>query len=139
LSNCFVTSTPIEEGIALLVDMQAPIVDPIKYHTLVGKILCATQTCCHITLDVNYVFCFMHVLQVTHLLHNLCSNIWKIHATMEFVTKEGNLPFWLGLWTQILQVIQNQKNSKSKIHVHFGRLSHFMVKHKIKLHYFILS
>lgn len=47
--------------------MHIPTIDPIEYHTLVGKLLHATQTRPGIIFDISYISPFMQAPQVPRL------------------------------------------------------------------------
>jgi hypothetical protein len=52
--------------------MHIPTMDPIEYHTLVGKLLHTTQTRPGIIFDISYIFHFMQAPQVPQLLVAQC-------------------------------------------------------------------
>ncbi len=66
LLDCFTSS------FNTLNDMHIPTIDPIEYHTLVGKLLHATQTRPNIIFDISYISHFMQAPQVPHLLVAQC-------------------------------------------------------------------
>jgi hypothetical protein len=52
--------------------MHIPTIDPIEYHTLVGKLLHATQKRLNIIFDISYISHFMQAPQIPHLLVAQC-------------------------------------------------------------------
>jgi hypothetical protein len=61
------TLIPLPDGLKLWTDMEAALVDPVTYQSLVGKLIFLTHTRPDLAYSINLVSRFMHSPQLPHL------------------------------------------------------------------------
>ncbi len=114
-------------------DMHIPTIDPIEYHTLVGKLSHTTQTCPSIIFDINYIFHFMQAPQVPQLLVAQC--VFK-YLNYENIGKSLSIVSFT--YVDFTSDIE-QKYIYFMVSFPWCRFSNFLIKKKMKLYCFVFN